>query len=265
MPQGLVKGLDVSESEAEELVRGSVALARDGAARGPAGGVRRNLRDGDTGEEERSWVVASIGPYGAFLADGSEYTGSYGASTTHAEFKEFHRPRVRLLADAGVDGFACETMPCLAEIPALLEVLAEEAPGAPAWVSVTVDASGVRMADGTALEELCEIVRRNEQFVAVGVNCVSREVVTGAVRTMRRCMEGWEEGERKTLACYPNSGEVWDAEKKEWKKGSATDRSIESWLEEWVDEGVGMVGGCCRVEPEEIARMRTWIDGKYAA
>ena len=44
----------------------------------------------------RPLVAASIGPYGAALADGSEYRGDYGL--TRSELRAFHAPRFRHLA-----------------------------------------------------------------------------------------------------------------------------------------------------------------------
>ncbi|VTP65575.1 Homocysteine S-methyltransferase [Serratia rubidaea] len=56
-------------------------------------------------------VAGSVGPYGAFLADGSEYRGDY--QLPQAEMIAFHRPRIAALAAAGVDLLACETLPRL--------------------------------------------------------------------------------------------------------------------------------------------------------
>ena len=67
----------VPRSEAERLIASSVRIARD---------VRDSFTDG-----RRRLVAASVGPYGAMLADGSEYRGRYGVSA--ATLRDFHGPR----------------------------------------------------------------------------------------------------------------------------------------------------------------------------
>ena len=79
------------------------------------------------------WVAASVGPYGAALADGSEYRGDYGRSV--AELRDWHRPRLHALMDTDADVLALETIPCLAEVEALLAEVSGT--GAPCWLSLT--------------------------------------------------------------------------------------------------------------------------------
>jgi len=266
--RGLREGLGVSEDEAVALVKLSVECAQK--ARRDALQI---LREKDT-RERQLYVVGSIGPYAAYLADGSEYTGAYDPVPSHDEMKAFHRPRIQALRKAGADGFAIETFPRLDEIVAVMEVLAEEASDVPCWISVTLDSTGTtRMADGTALARLSETVRGNRQVLGIGVNCVARGVVTKALSVLRGSMRDWTEEERKALVVYPNSGEVWDGARKVWMKGEGVEggKSTEEWMEEWVgrtwQHGKGermIIGGCCRVEPEEIGRMRMWLDGEYA-
>ena len=99
-------------------------------------------------------MAASVGPYGAALADGSEYRGDYGL--TVAELRDWHRPRLEILADAGADLLALETIPCLAEAEALLEEIS--ALGVPAWLSMTC-ADG-RTRAGEPAEEAFAMARR---------------------------------------------------------------------------------------------------------
>lgn len=265
--RGLREGLGVSEDEARALVKRSVECAKQAKA-----DACRILRNKDA-TERHLYVVGSIGPYAAYLADGSEYTGAYDPTPSHEQMKAFHRPRIQALREAGVDGFAIETFPRLDEILAVMEVLVEEAENVPYWISVTLDSVGTGMADGTPLARLSEVVRGNEQALAVGVNCVPRGVVMQALGVLRDSMQDWPEEERKGLVVYPNSGEVWDGVRKVWIKGEGVEggQAIEEWMEEWVgltwQNGKGeriLVGGCCRVEPEEISSMRVWLDGERA-
>jgi len=54
----------------------------------------------------------------------------------------------------------------------------------------------------------------------------------------------------KPIVVYPNSGEAWDAVGRRWTgtPGIATDD-----VAAWIAAGARLVGGCCRVGPEQIA------------
>ncbi|MCZ2837550.1 homocysteine S-methyltransferase [Modestobacter sp. VKM Ac-2985] len=215
----------IDEAEACTLMARSVQLARDGLAR--AG------RDG--------WVAASVGPYGAFLADGSEYTGDYVQRVSVAELRAFHRPRLAVLAEAGADVLACETLPAAAEVEALLAELAEL--GVPAWLSLTstTGADGVaRTRRGEALAEVCAMARDVEEVVAVGVNCTDPAGVAAAVEVAAAASG------KPVVAC-PNSGEVWDAAARRWT-GEPGVGDVSGWLA----AGARLVGGCCRVRPDDV-------------
>jgi homocysteine S-methyltransferase len=110
------RGLDEAQSRA--LIGKSVELAR-------------KAREAYLAENPHAGtllVAGSVGPYGAYLADGSEYRGDYVRSAE--EFTAFHRPRVEALLDAGADLLACETLPSFAEIKALAALLVSiPAPG----------------------------------------------------------------------------------------------------------------------------------------
>jgi len=241
------------------------------------------------------WIAGSIGPYGAHLANGSEYTGAYDPMPDYAGFKEYHRQRIRVLKDAGVDLFALETMPCFTEVEAVLEVLEEEAKEIPCWISaslgVEAEAESGRvlegkarmdemarwgdgtMADGTPLTKLAELVQEKDNVVAVGVNCIKSEAVHPALRALHRRMSELDDASHtrpsKGLICYPNSGETWDGEARGWKRKRGVEeqgprqKTLEDYLESWSQIAVDrlfIVGGCCRVGPEETKRMRTRLD-----
>jgi homocysteine S-methyltransferase len=251
--RGLITHLHVDDGEAVKLLKESVKVAKRARRQAVDAGVTRVL-----------YVAGSIGPYGAFLANGSEYRGDYTPMPTRDEFKEFHRGRIIALKEEGADFFAVETMPCVQEIEAILEVLKEEAEDIKVWVGVTVKESqeGVLLANGTDLAEVCDAVRQYDQVTSIGVNCIPRHLVSPALSIMKKHMAFWPERQRKSLIAYPNSGEVWDEKARNWKSGSGLDgRNVEEWMKEWIgDVGVSIVGGCCRVEPEEIKTMRSWLD-----
>jgi homocysteine S-methyltransferase len=194
-------------------------------------------------------VAASIGPYGAVLADGSEYTGRYGL--TVAELRSFHRSRLQVLAAAGPDLLAVETIPSLPEVEAICAELAGV--DVPAWVSLscTVDTT----AAGESLAKAFTIAAATPSVIAVGVNCVPPGTVSAALRVARAVTD-------KPLVAYPNSGETWDAAGRRWTGRPDIDPAV---VQQWLDLGVRYVGGCCRVGPSEIMSIATAVSGWKSA
>ncbi|WP_312830376.1 homocysteine S-methyltransferase [Pantoea anthophila] len=186
-------------------------------------------------------VAGSVGPYGAFLADGSEYRGDY--SLPEAEMMAFHRPRVQALLAAGADLLACETLPSFAEAQALVKLLSEF-PDARAWFSFTLRDAG-HISDGTPLAEVVSWLNQQPQVVALGVNCVALESVTPALQQLQTLTD-------KPLVVYPNSGEQYDAGSKTWHS-APSGCTLHDKLAEWQQAGARLIGGCCRTSPGDIA------------
>jgi homocysteine S-methyltransferase len=191
----------------------------------------------------RPLVAASVGPYGAALADGSEYTGDYDRD--EAGLLGFHRERFALLAGAGADILACETLPSRAEASALLRLL-DETPGVRAWFSFTAR-DAAHISDGTPIAEVARELD-HERIVAIGVNCVPPHVVPALLNELRR-------GTDRPLLAYPNSGEIWNATMRRWEGAPEGARPDESCVL-WRDAGAAFIGGCCRVGPGDIGRIR---------
>ncbi|MFD5618645.1 homocysteine S-methyltransferase [Streptomyces yangpuensis] len=185
------------------------------------------------------WVAASVGPYGAVLADGSEYHGRYGLSVR--ELAAFHRPRIEALLAAGPDVLAVETLPDPDEAEAVLTVLAET--DAPAWLSYTV-ADG-RTRSGHPLPAAFALAAQAPQVIAVGVNCCDPADVLPA-------LEAAASVTAKPLLAYPNDGSVWEPATGTWR----TPGSMPPWpTDAWRRTGARLVGGCCRIGPERIAEL----------
>jgi homocysteine S-methyltransferase len=185
------------------------------------------------------WVAASVGPYGAMLADGSEYRGDYGR--TAAQLRDWHRPRFEVLADSGADVLAIETVPCLAEVQALVEVLAGS--GATAWLSLTAEDGRTRA--GEPIEEAFALAGSCPEIIAVGVNCCPAPQVTD-LTAMAASITG------KPVVVYPNSGETWNAMSRSWS-GDPSFRAAD--VRSWVQSGACLIGGCCRVGPVQIREL----------
>lgn len=213
-------GLD--RAEAERLLRESVRLAA-------------RARDAAEDDGVPRWVTASVGPYGAVLADGSEYRGDYGLSV--GELRTFHRSRLEILADAGADVLACETVPCLAEAEALVAEV--DRLGVPAWLSLTC--AGLRTRAGEPVQEAFALAASSPNVLAVGVNCTAPDDVEPLVRAAA--------GTGLPVVAYPNSGEGWDGEARTW---TGDPRFAAAQVRSWVTAGARLVGGCCRVGPTEI-------------
>ncbi|WP_235003580.1 homocysteine S-methyltransferase [Blastococcus haudaquaticus] len=217
----------VDADEARRLIASSVVLAREGQ---------------DAGQGE-GWVAGSVGPYGAMLADGSEYTGDYVDAIGVAALRAFHRPRMELLAEAGADVLACETVPAAAEAEALLAEA--QALGVPVWLSLTtvVDDDDVpRTRRGERAADVFAMAAGVDEVVAVGVNCTAPAAVGPALTAAAAA--------GKPVVVYPNSGEAWDAAGRRWSGPPGVSPDA---VPTWVGNGARLVGGCCRVRPADIA------------
>jgi homocysteine S-methyltransferase len=224
------RGLDRAAVEA--LLRRSVDLAIRARDRAVADGVAGEL-----------FVAASVGPYGAMLADGSEYRGRYGL--TVGQLRDFHRDRLLVLADTPVDVIAAETIPELEEAEAIASLLGER-PGTAAWISFSCTVGG-RLRSGAPVEEAVDAVKDAPGVVAIGLNCTAPEHVeelVGRIRTRTSL----------PVVVYPNSGEGWDAVARRWT-GPAGERVDGAAARRWRDAGAQLIGGCCRVTPAQVAAM----------
>jgi homocysteine S-methyltransferase len=223
----------LSRNEAADLMRLSVDLAK--AARDDfwSNPIHRQGR-------ARPLVAASVGCYGAVLADGSEYRGDYGLSK--AQLIEWHRPRLRVLVESEPDLLACETIPCQVEGEALIELLAEF-PQISAWLSFSCcDESHVCY--GEPFADCVALANRSPQIVAVGLNCTPPRYVAPLLESAAGITT-------KPLLCYPNSGERWDAETNGWRGGTGlTDFAQPARI--WQAAGAQLIGGCCRTGPEDV-------------
>lgn len=214
----------IDRDDAERLLRRSVEQAAQ--ARDEVGGEGR-------------WVAASVGPYGAALANGEEYVGRYGLSVER--LAEWHLPRLEILARAGADVLAIETVPDVDEAEALMCLVRRL--GRPAWLSYTISGTATRA--GQPLAEAFTVAADVPEIVAVGVNCCAPADVLPAIQIAREVTD-------KAVIVYPNSGEEWDGERGAW----VGERRWSSELPaQWVAAGAQIIGGCCRVMPDDIAAL----------
>jgi homocysteine S-methyltransferase len=225
----------IERDETARLLRRSVALGREAVDRARARGIERPL-----------WVAASVGPYGAMLADGSEYRGRYGLRVS--ELEAFHRPRMEVLASAGPDLLAVETIPDVDEARALVRIVGDL--GVPAWLTYSIGGALTRA--GQPLGEAFALAADVPEIVGVGVNCCLPEDVDGAVGVAA-------EASGKPVVVYPNSGESWDARARTWRGRSTFDPER---VAGWRAAGARLIGGCCRVGPDQIAQLAKVLSGE---
>ncbi|MCB9420552.1 MAG: homocysteine S-methyltransferase [Ardenticatenaceae bacterium] len=234
IPALMARGL--SEAEAIALIRLSVRLvmqARDQFWAEPSN--RQNRL--------RPIVAASVGPYGAALADGSEYTGDYDLD--EAGLVEWHRQRWHILANSGADILACETLPSHNEMRALAQLMGET-PEMPAWVSFSCrDERNIN--DGTPIADCAAFLDGVTQVVAVGINCTPPSLIPSLIREVRSVTQ-------KPIVVYPNSGETYDAVQKVWL-GQSVPSEFGTFSREWRKEGAALIGGCCRTRPAHIRQI----------
>lgn len=223
------ESVGIDHDQAAFLMRRSVTLAQN---------VRDEVRPDD------GLVAASIGPYGATLSDGSEYRGDYGLSVQ--ELRAFHRPRLETLATTGSDLFAIETIPCLAEVEAVCAELVGS--GHPAWLSLSVRDG--RTANAESLEEAFAMAAEVDEIVAVGVNCCAPAEIAPALERARAVTT-------KPLLAYPNSGQEWNPQAREWEGASAHFSLAEVGV--WKRLGAKLIGGCCRITPDDISRLAAFL------
>jgi homocysteine S-methyltransferase len=229
-------GRGIGRDGAERLMRAAVTLAREARDEFWSDPANRRARP-------RPLVAASVGPYGAMLADGSEYRGRYAASDR--ELEEFHRERLEILCDAGADLLACETFPSLREA-LIVAALIEERAGPPAWISFSCR-DGAHDCEGDDVGECAAALEGYERITAIGVNCSPPEYVAELLERMHG-------HSAKPLVAYPNSGGRYDPDAKCWA-GAGSDTAFVERAKGWRRAGARLIGGCCGTSPEDIRRI----------
>ena len=224
----------LSADEADTLRRRSVELAMQ-------------ARDEFVAESSSDFVplvAASIGPYGAVLHDGSEYSGNYGISVD--ELRRFHEARLRLFDASGADVLAFETIPSLPEAEVIADLLSDCT--TPAWVSFSCK-DDRHISDDALIESAASLFRNHKVVAAIGINCTPPQFAAALIRRIRESVPD------KAVIAYPNSGETYDAATNSWS-GTAAPLDYAAAAREWRAAGAKIIGGCCRTGPAHIAALR---------
>ena len=226
-----------STKKAEELIVRSVELAEIAIDRATEKGMVK----------ERPLIAASIGPYGAFLADGSEYRGNYGISDD--ALIQFHKERVKLLDNSKADLLAIETIPSLQEAKVLANLTSQCVK--PVWVSFSCKDQD-HINDGTRIEDCVSLFKNHPGIFAVGANCTKPKHISGIIKSVKKVS-----GHKKIIV-YPNSGEAYNVNGKSWM-GLSDPEAFVGMAKEWLELGADIIGGCCRIGPGHIGRLKKVI------
>ena len=226
--------LSYSEADAMKLIAKSVDLAVEA----------RDIFMSSHFKAKMPLIGASIGPYGAYLADGSEYRGDYQVNDD--VLHDFHVSRFEVLDGSKADFLACETIPSWSEARVLSELI--ERATKPAWVSFSCK-DGKHINDGTSIKQCAIQLSKNTNIFAVGVNCTAPEHVSTLISELKPV------NSNKRIVVYPNSGEIFHANDKTWS-GREHSFDLIQGVQEWLELGADIVGGCCRIGPNEIKQFQ---------
>ncbi|KAL0113757.1 hypothetical protein PUN28_012701 [Cardiocondyla obscurior] len=248
---GFVKYLNTTKEESLEVIRKAVDYAKDAV-----NVYGKEIENDESAKNRKPLIAGSCGPYGACLHDGSEYSGSYCDHISREFLIDWHRPRVRALLEEGVDLLAIETIPCVREAEALIDLL-KEFPNARAWLSFSCRDDGKSLADGSSFQEIAVRCYKNAlpgQIIAIGVNCIAPQFVTALLRDINRD----KSDNLIPLIVYPNSGEKYTVTEGWKKEGEVI--NLHEFIGEWLDLGVRYIGGCCRTYATDIKQIRLKVD-----
>ena len=237
LPGFMAIGID--EAAARALILESVHMAEE---------ARRRFRLAQP-DHPSPLIAASIGPYGAYLANGAEYRGDYGISDQ--ELTDFHQPKINLLDSSEADILACETIPSFQEAKVLSMLLKNTRKAA--WVSFSCK-DGQHISDGTPIEDCAALFCDHPSVFAIGVNCTTPAYISELIQSLKR------KSREKKLIVYPNTGAVYHPESKTWSQLSES-ASCEVMVSEWIHLGADIVGGCCGIGPDQIKAMGKSMNG----
>ncbi|KAL2935849.1 Homocysteine S-methyltransferase 2 [Bienertia sinuspersici] len=240
------KAKGLSEEESEALIKKSVEIACEARDLYYKKCDKKDIDDSKIPKHRPIFIAASVGSYGAYLADGSEYSGDYGNAGTLDFLKEFHRRRVQILAESGADLIAFETTPNKIEAQAYAELLHEEDVKIPAWFTFN-SKDGENVVSGDSMLECASVAEASDKVVAVGINCTPPRFIEGLILSIKKVTT-------KPIIVYPNSGETYDPVIKEWVQNTGVpDEDFVSYVKHWWKAGASIFGGCCRTTPKTIS------------
>jgi homocysteine S-methyltransferase len=223
--------------KSKHIIQKSVELAQ----------LARNSFMQQNPNRQKPIIAASFGPYGAYLADGSEYLGNYEISDS--ELFDFHLEKLELMKTTTADLFAFETIPSYKEAVVLSKLF--ERCDRPVWISFSCQ-NGDRISDGNVIEKCVSLFTESKHVFAVGVNCTAPKYISELIKRIKKVCRD------KRIIIYPNSGEIYHVATKSWIP-LKEQHNIKLMYDEWLNEGASIIGGCCRIGPEQISQLAALI------
>ncbi|KAF3994207.1 hypothetical protein FT663_00177 [Candidozyma haemuli var. vulneris] len=217
------------------------------------------------GSTKKLYVAGSVGPYGAYLANGAEYSGEYGDFGVE-ELVKYHQEQVSFfLNDKDTDLIAFETIPNISEVKAIFELVkATYTEKSKDFYVCFSCKDSTTLADGTDLKDvIAYVIDQRSKFpaidaslIGVGCNCVDFELVSDFADYVNKASNN-----SLFLAVYPNLGfsnDMSDVSQYGFKSDT------EKWkqaLEQWcTNSSIRLIGSCCSTGPNEIGVARAVVD-----
>jgi len=247
--QATIPGLmdyGLSKSDAENIIRSTVRIAKSARDKAWA-----KIDANEKSKRPYPLISGDIGPYAAYLANGSEYTGKYNIDKE--AIRSFHKPRIALLLEEGVDLLAVETIPNFIEAQVIAEILSEKYPKVEAYFSFTSQ-DGKSISDGTPIEEVATYCDKIPQILSMGLNCSLPKIYESGLKLFNKVT-------KKPLVTYPQSGEIFDKKTKTWFPPTEKLPTLLENTKYWHTLGAKIVGGCCRTHPCDIKILSQGLRG----
>ena len=227
-----------SKEKAIELIKLSINIAKEARDE-----FWETFEDKQT--RVKPLVAASIGPYGAYLADGSEYSGDYKISDE--ELKDFHKKRLEIIVETNPDILACETIPLLKEAKIISDLL-KQYPHITSWITFSAKNENYTNA-GDDIKECMTYLNTQEHISAVGINCTAPQYIPMLIENIKSVCS-------KPIVIYPNGGSRYNPITKLWERGELSAQDFAKLAYLWYTKGATVIGGCCETTPNEIECIR---------
>lgn len=251
---GLIKYANSYTDEVAHVWERSVDMANNAIRRHKLENNTKPIRNRDP------IICGSVGPYGAFLANGAEYTGEYGMISNEELEKHHFKLLQFLILHPDVKLIAIETIPNFREFKVLVNLLTKllslHGPNQKFYLSINVRNES-EMCDGTPVEKVMNylnfkmktmgILQRN--IFAIGYNCVDYHLVTSLIDNLTMFNEF-----HIPMIVYPNLGYVYSTKHEEYIAYQDTNE-LELMILDWLKRGVKIIGGCCGSGPQEIEKI----------
>ncbi|KAF9893710.1 hypothetical protein FE257_009878 [Aspergillus nanangensis] len=239
---------------------------------------------------DRAKIALSLGPYGACMIPGQEYSGLYDPEHDDEEaLFRWHLERLRLFTEA--DGnliermqyVAFETLPRLDEIRAVRRAIHAAGINLPFWVSCVFPGEVDILPDGSTIEQVVEAaiapMDDGDTPWGIGMNCTKIHRLPSLIRlvgdNVARLMASGNLLNTPSLVVYPDgtNGEVYNTTTQKWEKvdhGSTAERDMRPWevqLSQIVHDARArnlfksfLVGGCCKASHRDIEQLRRQLE-----